>query len=99
MIECSEQVIPMNNIDQTKKIHAPKPYYFETFKSRVVQGEKYPIRSFGQLGYKSIIRYINEVLEQQRYISSLCASETNIEIVYSVLSPAVKIDGSEKENV
>lgn len=47
MIECSEQVIPMNSIDQTKKMHAPKPYYFETFKSRVVQGEKYPVRSFG----------------------------------------------------
>lgn len=48
---------------------------------------------------KGVIRYANEVLEWQRDISSICASETNFEIVYLILSPAVKRDDSEKENV
>lgn len=44
---CSEQVIPITNTDQTEKMYAPEPPNFESFKSSVVQEEKYPVRSFG----------------------------------------------------
>lgn len=46
-MECSEQVKSITNIDQREKMYAAEPPNFESFKTSVVQEEKYPLRSFG----------------------------------------------------